>query len=71
MDPTDVFIFVRPLLRGGDGDAGTWQRRKGVSEPTRDGPYRCVYFRALHFLLLEPESCVLLGRRSNHLSYST
>ena len=50
-----------------------------VSKPGRVGPHdvlilpttRCAYFCNLHFLLLEPKTCMLLGRHSNHLSYST
>ena len=60
----------RRPLRGGDGDAATWWRRGGVSEPAQDGPHD-VYFCALHFLPLKPKTCALLGRHSNHLSYST
>ena len=61
----------RRPLRGGDGDAGTWRRHGGVSEPARDGPHDVLIFALCIFFLPEPETCVLLGRHSNHLSYST
>ena len=52
-------------------NASTQRQRGGVSEPAQDGPQWCVYFHTSHFLLLEPETCVLLSQRFNHLSYST
>ena len=47
----------------------SWTRQWGVDDPPCQ--QLKVHLHTLHFLLLGPETCVLLDRRSNHLSYST